>query len=323
MSQTTRLKNQTNMLTKSVALANFKNCLYLDSYWPQYFATLNRFLKWSSKETYDGLVDLNHYEIHSLLDSYLKQLSLTNRNSVLESVVERLALFYSQNEIHINCENLLESFPDDERILGIPYTIEEIKKLFFLAESPKKSIQTIPRTRAMLFFLATSGCRLSNLEHLQIQDLIPIKNTYAIEFNIHFLTNDGSYSTSKTPSFTTFITPEARGELDRYLKTRSNLKSTSWVFDQSLNAMRLNLKRLVKLAEIDKIVCSSKKIMNTDQGFRKRFFNILEKNNLSEQSIRWIKEESIYKKRIKFSKTQLAEFYSEYEKAIPDLTLFN
>ncbi len=300
---------------ESKALTKLKECSWLGTYQSQYVYVITRFLNWSKKKDYDELIELPLVEISELIQKYVMALIQINGDSYIKNNLEALHLFYSQNGIEFDYDQMTKLIPWDNRILGIPYTDSEIRKMYSIVDSPKIDVISVHRNRALFLFVASSGCPFSDIEHLQIQDLISIQDTYAVEANIHV-----NRTSSKTPKYTTFITPQARTMLDKYFKTREGLDDHSSVFDQSLNAIQIFYNRLTRKADINRTIFGGKYRMKIDQGFRKRFYNLVE-TNLDKESIQIMKPKEFSDVQIKLSRPQLEKLYEKYQRIVPHLTI--
>ncbi len=305
---------------ESKALTKLKECDWLGTYEAQYVYAITRFLKWSQKKDYDELVKLPPIEISELIQKYVKDLIQVNSDSYIKNNLDALHLFYSQNGIEFNYDQLMQLLPYDNRILGIPYTDSEIKTMYGIINKPKNKIKSVHRNRALFLFVASSGCPFSDIEHLQIQDLIPVQDTYAVEINIHIPSIKGNFRSSEIPKYTTFVTPQARKMLDKYLKTREDLNDYSSVFDQSLNTIHVFYNRLTRKAAINRTNFGGTHRMSIVQGFRKRFYNLVE-DNFDKESIQLMKSKIFFEKQKKLSEFELQKLYKKYQKIVPNLTI--
>ena len=262
---------------ESKAIKKFLEYPYFGTYKKQHLYSLHRFLNWSECNSFDEFLVLPIKAQSNLVQSFINDLSEIIKNSGLENYINAFSIFYEQNEY--NFEPLDVILPDEKRILGIPYTNLELKRMFNLIVTTKNKRHEPMRNHAWFMLLTSSGIHLADILQLQIQDLIPIKQSYAIEVYSRILSFHGGYRSSG-PWQTTFTTPEARIYLDNYLKTRKDLTPESFVFPQTINSMYILLSRLTNQAGISRIVFGGKQRMKNDQGVRKSFYNILESNGL-------------------------------------------
>jgi len=123
------------------------------------------------------------------------------------------------------------------------------------------------------------------------------------------------------PWFTTFTTPQTREALDIYLESRNDLQPNDLVFATSYNAMKLYLWRLSKQIGFKRILKGGTYNVKLDQGFRKRYFNILESNGLDRKIIGMMMIENLWKGKTKLSQQELKKYFIEFKKVIPYLTI--
>jgi len=310
---------------ESQSIKKFFNYSYIEST-DQYHYFLTRFLNWSDFKNFDDFLSSDKVSQVKLIQSFLDELAIVNRNSVLEAYFKAFRLFYLANNYDLDEDDF--TYPDDDRILGIPYTTQEILKILDIIDNQKNNSKEKPRNKALILLLATSSLRIQDLTHLQIHDLTPIQNSYAIEYHGgHYKTQEQIDTMLKVnrhiynPWFTTFTTPQTREALDIYLESRNDLQSDDFVFDTTYNAMKLFLSRMLKQIGFKRILKGGTYSVRQDQGFRKRYFNILESNGLDRKIIEIMKIENLWKGKVKLTDQELEKYFVEFKKIIPYLTL--
>ena len=212
------------------------------------------------------------------------------------------------------------------------YTTEDVKAILQAIDlskikKHKRWFYKKPRAKAIIYFFASTGCRLGAINDLKVKDLSKIENCYAVNF----------YSYSEKSKYIGFLTPEASQFLDEYLATRKDLTEDSKLFDLSYSAIRKILSRLVKKARVGgvtKITIDTrlpKKLEPREfldipavHGFRSRWNTIMKLN----KDINPIMIELImgHKPKIaldtNYFRPTKENLYLEFKKGIEDLTIF-
>ena len=117
-------------------------------------------------------------------------------------MINPLELFYVMNDVNLNSKRLRKMFPQKTKAGGYgAYTHEMVSTM--LETTNKK------RTRALILFLSSSGCRVGVIPDLQLKHITNIENCKKIL----------CYSES-VEEYTTFLTPEASKAFDDYLEER-------------------------------------------------------------------------------------------------------
>jgi len=197
------------------------------------------------------------------------------------------------------------------------YTDNEVRKIIETIDRGKRKSKKRPRSKALVYFFATSGCRVRVIFRLRIKDLKPIQNCYAV-----------TALAKSRDEYITFVTPEARYVLDVYLKIRKEKYNADpgtipfedlYLFDLSYEALRKHMYRLVKNAGVPSPI-------NTTiiRGFRKRFSMVLALNKeINPDVVKLIVGYTTDMQRDDSCITPGVEkLFTEYQKVINDLTIF-
>ena len=298
-----------------------------------YLYYLNNYLDWTN-QTPDQAVSQDIKEIQTSLENYCTLLRDKEfSRAYLKLVFSSLSLFFGMNYKEVNKTRITKMIPPQEdKVGGIAYETEDIKKILeaidktaITKKGKQYPIKTKLRSRALVHFMAASGCRLGGTYDIKFKDLEKIENCYCVKV----------YSGS-VYEYLTFLTPEASKALDEYLKTRDFESEPEYdrrdnlltgrdkrIFFMSYEAMRLCLNRLVRRAKLqdhkegkryDKPLC---------HAFRKRFNTILKSNqeinpNLTELMLGHTETIPLDKHYLKPTKEKL---FVEYRKGINDLTI--
>jgi integrase len=167
-----------------------------------YLYHLNRFLKWNETSDYDDLLKADEKAIQRNLEDYLIYLKDKYSANYIPTMINPLELFYVMNDINLNSKRLRKMFPTKTKSGGYgAYTREMISVM--LETSNKK------RTRALILFLSSSGCRVGVIPELKLKHITNIKDCKKIL----------CYADTKD-EYTTFMTPEASKVFDDYLEER-------------------------------------------------------------------------------------------------------
>ncbi len=291
-----------------------------------YLYELDRFVKWNKIKTgnYDDLLKADDKAIQRNLEDYL--IFLKGRNLSPNTIPPTLApieLFYLMNEININSKRLHKMFPTKVKKGGYGgYKREDIQLM--LDNTNKK------RTKAIILFLSSTGCRVGVLPDLKLKHITNIENCKKVV----------CYSDS-VDEYTSFMTPESALAFDNYLEERQQdqerLTPESPAFrkdyilgDAPAETMQTGTIRnalYVTLKDVKRKRPSNTTRFNIPivHGLRK-YFNVTVKSNDSANI-------SIAEKLMGHSVTvQLDNSYApfddeklfvEYKKAIPELTISN
>ncbi len=163
---------------------------------------LDRFMAWNKITDYDDLLKADDKSIQRNLEDYLMHIKDRNSPNYIPSIMAPVELFYLMNEKNLNTKRLHKMFPTKTKKAGYgSYTREHIQSML---ENTNKR-----RTKALILFLASSGCRVGVIPELKLKHITDIENCKQIL----------CYAESKE-EYTTFMTPEASKVFDDYLEER-------------------------------------------------------------------------------------------------------
>lgn len=305
----------------SRSLLIFNSALKSDATQSDYSYRLKAYLLWSGKGSFDDLINREPKEIQTELENYLMELTKSKSSHAIKMAFYAIFLFYSMNNVIINQTLLKKMFPtNDELTEAQAYTTEQIKTI--LETIPKRKTSALQykaaRLVAIIHFFAATGIRVGALNWLKLEHLEPIKNCYSVKVY------------AKTPSqYFTFLTPEARHALDEYLDMRRNLFEVTPqdpIFDIELDALKMVMSRLMSKTQIRKPSGEDRFDIPMFHGFRKRFNTIL-KSNMQINPAAIERMMGHHSQTISldtaYYKPTLEILFSEYEKGIDALTVYN
>jgi integrase len=246
---------------------------------------LNYFLKFVKIRNSDGLLQLKDTHLQELVEEYaiyLKDRGL--RKASVDGRINTLELFFSMNDKILNWKKTRRMSPARLKSLGgDAWNTEEVEKMLNLTSSL--------RNKAIIHFLASTGCRVGALPELRLRHL-----------------SDVGYGCKKiviyentTDEYIVFTTPESSKAIDDYLEKRRRdgeyLNPESPLFRnayqigiQKTKPMSLMAYRLMFYEIIKKFRGKGKKIGDRYDramfhAFRKRVATIMKSNQSANISL--------------------------------------
>jgi len=177
----------------------------------QYKIKLDKFLEWNGLTDYDDLLKADEKSIQRKLEDYLIYLKGKYSPNYIPSILAPVELFYVMNDVNLNTKRLHKMFPNRTKRGGYGmYTREDIASM--LTNTTKK------RTRSLILFLSSTGCRVGVIPELKLGHITNIEDCKQVV----------CYAEDKE-EYITFMTPEASKAFDYYLEERQhdNEKLTS------------------------------------------------------------------------------------------------
>ena len=282
---------------------------------------LDNFLKWNKDcKDYDDLLKADEKSIQRNLEDYVIFLKNGGKSpNYLPSILAPVELFYVMNDVTINTKRLHKFFPTKTKRGGYGnYTIDDIASM--LDTTTKK------RTRALILFFASTGCRAGSIEELKLGHITNREDCKEVLV----------YADSKE-EYTTFMTPEASRAFDDYLEERQQdhekLTPLSPAFRKSyrigsvpaisMDTPTVKSAILMSLKHVKKVKKGNRFNKPTVHAFRK-FFNVSIKE-------RYDCNLSLCEKLMGHSVTipldnnygtfLTDKLFAEYKKVIPQLTI--
>ena len=304
------------------ALLIFQNSLRSPESVKGYTYRLERFLKFYKLKDFDSLVAIPPEKLQIMIEDYVMHIKKNINPNTVPSYVYPLKLFCESNNVDLKWRKIKKLFPAPVKITGdAAYSTADIKKI--LESTP------ILKNKALIHFLASTGCRIGALSDLQLRHIIQMPNSCkAVQV----------YEDS-IEEYYTFLTPEASNALDEYLdqrrKDKEDLTPKSPVFrtkyawgmakakSLTKKAMQAIIDRALRNANIRHFSEKRNGRYKTqlDHGFRKRFDTILKLNKNVNDNI--IEKMMGHKKGLDgvYLKPTIEEMFEEFEAGIVDLTI--
>lgn len=254
-------------------LEMFKNGLGSEKTYVNYKWQLDRFLKWNNLTDYDDLLKADDKSIQRLLEDYLMYLKKNNSANYIPSVLAPVELFYTMNGKMFNSKLLHKMRPTKTKKSGYDYyTREDIQSML---DNTNKT-----RTKALILFLSSTGCRVGVIEELKLGHITNLENCKQVL----------CYADSKE-EYTTFMTPEASQVFDDYLaerqQDREKLTAESPAFRQDYRLGDLPAKTMLTGTVRNAIAITTKDVKRIKKGNRynkqtlhslRKFFNVMLKS---------------------------------------------
>ena len=286
----------------------------------KYKYELDRFMKWTGVTEYSDLLKADEKSIQRNLEDYLIYLKDICTPNYIPSRMAPVELFYMMNDINLNNKRLHKMYPTRTKKGGYgAYSREDVQSM--LLNTKKK------RTRAIILFLASTGCRVGVLPELKLKHIVNLEDDCKSVL---------CYPESKE-EYTTFMTPEASKAFDDYLEERQQAnerltpESPAFRKDsrlasapaESMATVTIRNALYITLKDVAKTKTGTRYNIPTVHGLRK-FFNVTLKSrpdcNLSkcEKMMGHSVTVSLDNHYAPFTTGKLFE---EYKKAIPELTI--
>ena len=302
------------------AIQNFYESIKTDATKRVYEIYLKQF--WAhSKKTPNKLLKMNSKAIEKLVFDYIVRLKRSveagdlNPNSI-NTVVSPIQLFLEQNDVTLNWKKLKRLFP--RRIAPanqLPYENKEIQKML--------QATTSIRSKALIHFLASSGCRIGALGDLKFRNMKPVEDGCVV-----YVYDDD------VEAYRTCLTPEAYTALKDYFEYRNFhgevLRDDSPVFanisgfkPMSYDSLKDFMKQILKSAGLRKKGSESrgkKHAKSQNHAFRKRFETILVMAEIHPKLVEFMMGHKVGQDRSYLVPSDEG-LYQQFKKAIPELTI--
>ncbi|MHB8546714.1 MAG: tyrosine-type recombinase/integrase [Nitrosotalea sp.] len=307
----------------SRALHLFESAIKSEATKVQYKLIVSKFLDWAKVDDVDNFVTQDQKKLQILIEDYtiyLKTKSGLSPNSIPRQFFA-LQLLFAMNDVILNWVKIRKLLPAAVKLSGeYPYTNDHLRMML--------SNSKIPRSRALIHFTASTGCRIGAIPDLKIKHLTKMEDGCTA-----VLIYDGS-----TEEYYSFLTPEAGKSLDEYLQQRERngekIESESPVFTKIKNGWgttgHIRVKELKMLMyRITKCVVKSKNTSKTrydiqlSHGFRKRFASILKNNDKANLSLveKLMGHRGVFNLDGRYHKPDLETLHKEFDKHIQNLTV--
>jgi len=298
----------------------FENAIKSKASFDIYMYSLDRFRNYHKIKDYDSLLQFPDKELQTMIEDYIFYLKKRVAPNSIRSMYSGIELFFVINERNLNWKKMRKFFPALEKRTGKDaWTTDHIQKML--------QVEKGTRNRAIVHFMASTGCRVGALPDLKVKNLsnMPLGSKAVLLYDDSI---DEYYS---------FLTPEASKALDDYFEERKQkgelIQNESWVFRRtyqigiakpqkmSVPACKSVIPKLIKNARIKRERKGTRYNIQNDHGFRKRFNTILKQN----KDIPYAITERLLGHRDSLDAHYFAatkeELFEGFRKAIADLTI--
>ena len=140
----------------------FEGCRSEETY-KVYKYNLDQFLKWAHKD-YESLLLLPSDQLQILLEDYLFFKKRRINPNSLKGIFAAIFRFLEVNDKEIRKTKLRRFFPEEIKPTGSKaWTTKQIQRMLAFADTK--------RAKALIHFLASTGCRIGAIEELRFQHL--------------------------------------------------------------------------------------------------------------------------------------------------------
>jgi|APSaa5957512535_1039671.scaffolds.fasta_scaffold06615_2 integrase len=303
-----------------LAIQKFRESIRTEATLKVYTINLKSFFK-QIKADPEDLIKLSNSEIEDIVFGFIVHLKDRIREGSYSANSVKMALapvklFLEQNDKVINWKKLGRMLPKGVKQKNqLPYTAEEIKN--FLECSTSK------RVRAVIHFLASTGCRIGAIRDLRIGDIIPVEKGAVVTIYRDDIEEHRSC-----------LTPEAYNTLKEYLDLRIKMygkyDENSYLFLTNDYKSQLSVEQcsdLIKPALIKAGIFSktgSKLVKNdksTNHAFRKRFDTVAVNSGIHLKYIEYMLGHYERKTDRNYFKPTDEELYHAFKPMISKITL--
>jgi len=302
------------------SLLLFENSIKSEATKKEYLKNLRRFMNFYHLKDFDGILRIQPSKLQIMVEDYVMHLKKSVSPNTIPTRFYPIQTFLEQNDIDLKWKKIRRLFPALLKKSGKrAWTTKEIQLMLECALDL--------RSKALIHFLASTGCRVGALPELRLKHLaeMPMGCKSVLAYP------------DSTEEYYTFLTPEASEALDGYFNKRRNdgehLIPDSPVFRSSYRigiekvtpitdrAITQVMQRVIVKANLRKNKAGKRYDTQVNHGFRKRFNTILKLNKQVNDNII---EKMMGHKRgldgVYFIPTR-EECFEEFRKGISDLTI--
>jgi len=301
-------------------ILKFENAIKSEATKHIYKYQLGKFLEWTKLKDYNALLEASDKEIQTLLEDYLFHIKTKVSPNSVPAMMSPIELFYTMSDKIIDSKKLHRMYPSRIKLSGYTaYSNKDVQDILASCNNDK-------RNRAIVLFLASTGCRIGALPGLKISHVSDMQDKCkAILFYENSL-----------EEYYGFLTPEANKALEEYFELR---RSDGEHLDQQSPLFRgkysLGIEKpkpmkadtithvLIRLVShtIKRNKTGKRYNIQIAHGLRKRFATIIKLGNVVSYSVsERLLGHNAYLDKQYFRGTK-DELFKEFQKVIPALTV--
>lgn len=280
-----------------------------------YVYWLKKYMEFRQISEYTELLQADLKTVQTQIEDYLIHLKeKATPKGTIEAMIYPLFLFYQMNDYSINTLKIKKLFPAPiKKVGGAAYDTKHVSKI--LVTLGRKQKLRILRNKAIIHFVAASGCRVGAIPDLKFADVVKSKSRYYIKIY------------AGTPAeYITFLTKEASDCLTKYLEKRLKdngpINPTDSLFDIRYDAVRAMITRLVKKAKVVTKQENGRFDIPAAHGLRKRWNTTLKSTTANPVLVEKIFGHNVIALDENYLKPTPERLLQEYKKGERDLTIF-
>ncbi len=269
---------------------------------------------------FDGITSIHQSELQKHLETYVIHIKKQVNPNTIPTYINPIKTFLEVNDIDLNWRKIKRLYPAKIKRSGnSAYQTSDVKLML--------DCTTQLRNKAIIHFLASTGCRVGALQSMRIRHLrdMPLGCKMVLVYE------------DSTEEYSTFLTPEASKALELYFDERTSngevLNQDSPVFRERYQLASVKAKPLSTEATTAVIARSANNSSIRGQkkngryseqlvhGFRKRFNTIMKLNN--EVNDNAIEKMMGHTNGLDGAYLQITDdkLFEEFKKGITDLTI--
>ncbi|MGY5148623.1 MAG: tyrosine-type recombinase/integrase [Candidatus Nitrosopumilus sp. bin_68KS] len=302
------------------SLIMFQESLQSEHTRKKYTQLVSMFKDYHKIHDFDGILNFKQSDLQMMVETYVIHIKKIINPNTIPTYINPIKTFLETNDVDLNWRKIKRLYPSKIKRSGSSaYQTKDIELM--LKVTPQI------RNKAVIHFLASTGCRIGALVDLKI------KHLRDMSFGCKMVT---IYEDS-TEEYFTFLTPESSKALELYFIERqkngeifhdetpifriryqlASIKAKSL----STNSAQQILHRAVSNASLRGQKKNGRYAEQLAHGFRKRFNTILKLNNQVNDNA--IEKMMGHKKGLDGTYLQItpAQLFEEFKKGIADLTI--
>lgn len=313
------------------SLLVFQNSLKSPETIKSYTWYLDKFIEYYKLRNYDSVLQIPKDQLQIMIEDYIMAVKKKIRQNSVPNYYYPLQAFLEANDIDLRWKKIKKLFPAKTKSTGNQaYTTQDVRNML--------GHTTNVRNKAIIHFIASTGCRIGALPPLRIRHVIqmPLGCKVVVVYE------------DSLEEYVVFLTPEASAALDKYLARRKSdgeqLTGDSPLFRRkyvvgmqpaqpmTTNAAQNVIGRAAMKASLrtDDLKKNGRFEKMLDHGFRKRFTTILKMNKdipvaITERLLghaTYRDEHGVLIKHDRsYMRAEVSQLFEHFKKAILELTV--